>query len=124
VFSCPAGTRVQWKSPVAIAERTPDLCVRNLQKARPEVESGAGMLDANLVAVEWGLIGVFGVVVGLLIEPAHRFLQEFLDSGKATDHTRAARWAASLKITSVLVLFGLFGLSVLGAHDAGLGGSD
>jgi hypothetical protein len=88
------------------------------------VESGAGMLDANLVAVEWGLIGVFGVVVGLLIEPAHRFLQEFLDSGKATDHTRAARWAASLKITSVLVLFGLFGLSVLGAHDAGLGGSD
>jgi hypothetical protein len=81
------------------------------------------MLDANLVTVQWGLIGVFGVVVGLLIEPAHRFLQEFLDSGKATDYRRAARWAASLKITSVLVLVGLIGLSVLGAHDAGLGGS-
>jgi hypothetical protein len=81
------------------------------------------MPDANLVAVQWGLIGVFGVVVGLLIDPAHRFLQEFLDSGKATDHNRAARWAASLKITSMLVLAGLVGLSVPGAHDAGLGGS-
>ena len=77
-------------------------------------------IDANLVTVQWGLIGVFGVVVGLLIDPADRFLQAFLDSGKTTDHRRAALWAASLKVTAVMVWLGLVGLSMVGAIDAGL----
>jgi hypothetical protein len=78
-------------------------------------------VDANLITVQWGLIGVFGVVVGLLIAPADRFLQDFLASGEASDQKRAARWAASLKITSLLVFCGLVGLSAVGARDAGLG---
>src|SRR5579862_5356416 len=77
-------------------------------------------VDANLIAVQWGLLGVFGVVVGLLLAPADQFLREFLDSAEPSDHERAARWAASLKVTSLLVLLALVGLSVLGGRDAGL----
>ncbi len=62
-------------------------------------------VDANLVTVQWGVIGVFGVVVGLLIAPADRLLREFLDSGDPADQKRASRWAAGLKLTSVLVFF-------------------
>ena len=75
------------------------------------------MLDANLITVQWGLIGVFGVVVGLLIEPTNRFLQVFLDSGKDVDRERAALWAYALQSTSFIVLLGLFGLSILGWRD-------
>jgi hypothetical protein len=78
-------------------------------------------VEPNLVAVQWGLIGVFGIVVGLLIAPADRFLQEFLASAKAVDQKRAAQWALSLKVTALIVCVALGCLSVLGASDAGLG---
>lgn len=77
-------------------------------------------LDANLIAVQWGLLSVFGVVMGLLITPAERYLQQFLVTGNDNDRKRAARWAASVRMTSLLVLLSLLGLSFLGARDAGL----
>ena len=77
-------------------------------------------LDTNLVAVQWGLLSMFGVVIGLLITPAERYLQQFLASGDDDDRKRAARWSTSIRITSILVLFSLLGLSFLGARDAKL----
>jgi hypothetical protein len=75
-------------------------------------------LNTNLVAVQWGLLSMFGVVLGLLITPAEKYLQKFLESGEDNDRKRAARWAATIRMTSILVLLSLFGLSFLGARDA------
>lgn len=75
-----------------------------------------------LLATQWGLLGVFGVVIGLLIAPAERHLQEFLASGSADDQRRAHHWAISVRSTAGLVLLALVGLSALGARDAGWNG--
>ena len=74
-------------------------------------------IDPNLISVQWGVSGVFGVVVGLLITPTDRLLQDFLASGESLDRKRAARWAASLKMTALLVLLTSIGLSLVGARE-------
>lgn len=78
-------------------------------------------LSANLITVEWGLLSVFGVVVGLLIAPTDRYLHQFLSSAAEEDRERANRWALCLRVTSWMVLLFLGFLTLLGMRDAGLG---
>jgi hypothetical protein len=77
-------------------------------------------LDQNLIAVEWGVLSAFGVVVGLLIPQADSYYRAFRADGLEENRERAIRWALATRLTAVAVLLSLIGLGFLGAHDAPL----
>lgn len=78
------------------------------------------MMDQNLVAVQWGLLSVFGVVLTLLIPHANRLRRIYLRTGTRPAYRLALGWAWRIMRTAVLVLLGLAALSLVGACDAGL----
>jgi hypothetical protein len=75
-------------------------------------------LDANLVTVQWSLIGAFGVAVTLLAPRAEQYRNDYLQTGEIRDRIRARRWGNLVRRTPVMVLAGVGGLSVLGAQNA------
>jgi hypothetical protein len=77
-------------------------------------------LDQNLIAVEWGVLSAFGVVVGLLIPQADSYYRAFKSDGLEENRERAILWALATRSTAVAVLLSLIGLGLLGARDAHL----
>lgn len=78
-------------------------------------------LDSNLVTVQWGLIGAFGVAVTLLAPKADQYRNDYLQTGGIRDRARADQWGNLVRRTPVMVLAGVGALSVLGAEGAGPG---
>ena len=74
-------------------------------------------MDANLVATQWGLLGLFGVVVTLLIPRADEYYRTFLRHGGDEDHNRARRWADVTRWTPLGVLLAVVALATLGSGD-------
>lgn len=78
------------------------------------------MLDQNLITVQWGLLGVFGVVVTFLIPHANRHYRAYLRVGTEPAYQRAVGWERSIKRLAWTVLGALTVLSLLGLYDAGV----
>jgi hypothetical protein len=78
------------------------------------------LMDQNLIAVEWGLLGLFGVVVTLLIPRSDEHYRNFLASGSDRDHQHARRWMLITRIMPIIVLLAVVGLFILGARDVKL----
>jgi hypothetical protein len=78
------------------------------------------VLDQNLVTVQWGLLGVFGVMVTLLIRHANQHYRAYLREGTQATYQRALRWSNSTRRPAWTVLVGLIGLGLVGLYDAGI----
>lgn len=70
-----------------------------------------GQLDQNLVTSQWGVVGIFGVAVPLLIPRARELGDRFTDTGHVRDFTVAFRWWA---IVMVVPLVGAVTAAALG----------
>ena len=78
------------------------------------------MLDQNLVTAQWGLMGVFGVVVALLIPQAARHLDAYLRLGTTPAYDVARAWEWSIKRLTWGVFGAVFILSLVGLYDVGV----
>lgn len=78
------------------------------------------MVDQNIVTAQWGLLGVFGVVLGLLIRPANQHYRAYLRVGTEGAYQRALGWSRSIRRPAWTVLVVLIGLALLGLYDAGI----
>jgi len=76
------------------------------------------VVDQNLVTAQWGLLGVFGVVLGLLIRHANQHYRTYLRVGTEAAYQRALAWSRSIRRPAWIVLVVLIGLALLGLYDA------
>jgi hypothetical protein len=78
------------------------------------------VLDQNIVTAQWGLLGVFGVMVTLLIRHANQHYRAYLREGTEAAYQRALSWSRSIRRPAWTVLVILIGLALLGLYDAGI----
>jgi hypothetical protein len=76
-------------------------------------------VDQNLVTVEWGLVGAFGVAITLLIPKADEYRRVYTRTGSLRSLRDARRWWWVVHAVPVAVVFGIAALSLLGARDVG-----
>jgi hypothetical protein len=79
-----------------------------------------GSVDQNLVAAQWGLLVVFGVVVALLIPQATRRRRAYLRVGTPPTYASACAWERSIKRLAWTVLGAVVVLGLVGLYDAGV----
>src|SRR3954451_15784863 len=79
------------------------------------------MSFSDIVAVQWGLLGLSGVVVALLIPKATDALKDFSKYGGDREWRIAARFSSTTRWTPVVTLIGLMVVLSVGMTDKRLG---
>jgi hypothetical protein len=75
---------------------------------------------SDIVAVQWGLLGVVGVVITLLIPKATDLMKEFSKYGGDREWKAARRFANTTRLSPVIALGGMLAISITGMVDSAL----
>jgi hypothetical protein len=74
----------------------------------------------NLIAVQWGLLSLFGILVTLLIPRADQHYDAFRRHGSDAEHKAALRWSQLVRWLPLGMIIPIALLSWRGARDAGV----